>query len=225
MAKMLKPYSRGRAVSALLISLVPLNGLRVALYKAVMGYSFGSDAHIGLLTIIACESFQAGRGLRLGRNNKFVGPMCVELGESVIIGRFNKFSCGSSAADPGKAHMNYGRSLVIGDRVLINDDHYFDVYGSIHIGDGTWIAGAGSQFWTHGASVMDRDIAIGPRCYVGSAVRFAPGASIGNGCVLGLGSVVVARIEENEAVLGGFPARKIRNIGSDDGRQFLFDVS
>jgi acetyltransferase-like isoleucine patch superfamily enzyme len=225
MTKMLKAYSRSRTVAAVLISLAPFNGLRVALYRNVMGYSLGADTRIGPLTIISCESFRAGKGLRLGRNNKFVGPMLVDIGESVIIGRFNSFSCGSSTLDPAKAHMNYSRSIFLGNRVLINDNHYFDVYGSINIGEGTWIAGAGSQFWTHGASVMDRDIKIGPGCYVGSAVRFAPGSSIGNGCVLGLSSVVVARIEENDAVLGGFPARKIRDIGVEDGRQFIFDVS
>jgi acetyltransferase-like isoleucine patch superfamily enzyme len=224
LAKILKPYPRSRAFTALAISLIPLNRARVWLYKHLLHYEISPDARIGFMTVIACDQFRAGRRLSLGRSNRFIGPFRVDIGDEVIIGRFNLFSCGPTAVDPEKAGMNYARRFVVGDSVLINDGHYFDVYGKVEIGAGTWVAGMGSQFWTHGASVMDRDINIGEGCYLGSAVRFAPGAGLADRCVLGLGSVVVSRIEEDDAVVAGFPAKKIRNISPDDNRQFIFQA-
>ena len=224
-ASMLKPYARQRMLLAMAISLLPLNGLRVGLYRRLMGYDLAPGARIGLMTVIACESFKAGRNLVMGRNNRFVGPLRVEFGEQVIVGRFNLFSCGTSAGSPDKAHMNYARRITAGDGVLINDNHFFDVYGALDIGARTWVAGMGSQFWTHGASVMERDIRVGAGCYLGSAVRLAPGAEIGDRCVLGIGSVVVSRLAETDAVLAGFPAKKLRDITPEDGRQFVFEAS
>ena len=72
--------------------------------------------------------------------------------------------------------------------------------------------------------MTDRDIEVGANCYLGSGVRLAPGATIGAGCVLGLGSVVVSKIRETDAVLAGFPAKKIRDIRPEDARQFLFSA-
>ena len=66
----------------------------------------------------------------------------------------------------------------IGDNVTI--EPFATVKGDVVIGDGSWIAGHASQFWTHGLSVADRDIHIGKKNYIGSAVRFAPGAAIGD---------------------------------------------
>lgn len=225
MSKILKPYPRHRTLMALTISLLPSNGLRVLLYRLLMGYRIGPGSRIGVMTVIACESFHAGRGVSIGRSNRFIGPVRVELGDKVIIGRFNQVICGASAADPAKAAMNYARRFVLGDKVLVNDSHYFDAYGLIEIGAGSWVAGTASQFWTHGASVMERDIVVGAGCYLGSAVRFAPGSGLGDGCVLGLGSVVVSKIDDRNAVIAGFPAKKIREISVEDDRQFVFQAN
>ncbi|CAN5153714.1 hypothetical protein BH10PSE4_BH10PSE4_07110 [soil metagenome] len=222
--KMLKPTSRARTLLALIVSLLPSNGLRILFYRALFGYRFGAGSGVGFGTLITCATFTCGARTFIGRDNRFIGPFKVEIGDKVIIGRFNRFTAGAMAADPSKAKMNYALHLRVGDGVLINDSHYFDVYGRISIGDGTWVAGAGSQFWTHGASVLDRDIDIGARCYLGSAVRFAPGAGIADDCILGLGSVVVSRLTETSRVVAGFPAKPLRPIDASDDRQFVFEM-
>ena len=222
MSEILKPPARGRSILALAISLLPLNALRVFAYRRLFRYEIGRGARIGLLTVIACDRFRCGARTAIGRNNVFLGPFAFKGGDDVIIGRANRFVCGASAASTQKSHMGYARQVRIGDGALVNDEHYFDCYGAISIGDRTWVAGVGSQFWTHGASVADRDIEVGSGCYLGSGVRLAPGSAIGSGCVLGLGSVVVSPISEVDAVLAGFPAKKIRDIRPEDERQFVF---
>ena len=93
---------------------------------------------------------------------------------------------------------------------MITSNHYFDVVGAFVLGNNSWIAGTGSQFWTHGAGVQERNITIGEHCYLGSAVRFAPGSSVGDNCIVGLGSVVTKKFNSNNAMIAGHPARIIR---------------
>jgi len=76
---------------------------------------------------------------------------------------------------------------------LIISKHCFDVVGYFILGDNSRIAGRGSHFWTNDAGVDDRYITIGDRCYIGSAVRFVPGTSVGGNCVFGLGSVLTKK--------------------------------
>ena len=142
--------------------------------------------------------------------------MMVEVGARTYIGRSNLFECGVTAARADKAHMGYTRKLKIGAECLFSEDHFFDVYGTVTIGDGSWIAGRGSQFWTHGASVQDRDITIGQRCYVGAMTGFAPGGAIADDVVVAMGGIVAGRVEASNVVIGGVPARVIRPRGPED---------
>lgn len=202
------------------ISAIPLNALRVRLYTALMGYRFGPGARIGPFVVIAVDAFEAGEQLSIRRSNVFEGPFSVRLGARCIIGRFNRFECGHAAALPSAAGKGYGRSLVVGDDCLIHEGHLFDVYGTVSIGAGTWVAGFGSQFLTHGASATDRDITIGSRCYLGSAVRFAPGSGLGDEVMLGMGAVVARRLEGDRVVVAGVPARVVRAREAEDAYRF-----
>jgi acetyltransferase-like isoleucine patch superfamily enzyme len=88
------------------------------------------------------------------------------------------------------------------------------------LGRESWIAGCGSQFWTHGISVMDRDIVIGEECYIASAVRFAPGSGIGNKVIVSMGSVVAKKIADDNIIVAGVPAQKIRDRDPEDVYKF-----
>lgn len=90
------------------------------------------------------------------------------------------------------------------------------------IGDRCWIAGRGSQFWTHGASTPRTTVHIGADCFVGSACRFAPGAAVAEHCVVSLGSVVTRRFTTPYRLLGGVPARELRDIAEDIAAGRLF---
>jgi serine acetyltransferase len=111
-----------------------------------------------------------------------------------------------------------------GKGVTISRGNRFCGPFTITIGDGAWIAGCDSQFWTHGASAMDRDVAIGHGCYLGAAVRMAPGSAIADRCVLGIASIVASRLDQADTVLGGFPARRLREICPEDSRQFALTM-
>lgn len=209
-----------KKIVALAISWLPGSALRVGAYRVVLGYSFGPGVRLGWGVMIAVDSFRAGSEVTVRRNTTFMGPIRVELGDRTFIGRLNKIECGDSAADPTQAHMRYARAFVTGKDSLVNEAHLFDVLGLIQIGDGTWVAGFGSQFLTHGAGTMNRDILIGSQSFLGSAVRFAPGSGVGDRVMVGMGAVVTKRIAENDVVVAGLPAKVIKERTEDDGYVF-----
>jgi acetyltransferase-like isoleucine patch superfamily enzyme len=206
---------RIRLLISLLIALVPLNVLRLALYRGLLGYDIGPGCRIGMLNLIACKRFSLGHSARIGRANVFRGSFEFSAGPNLFVGDFNVFSCPKALDHPKLAGRRYATRIEFGEDCLVNDGHYLDAHGRITIGDGTWIAGRASQFFTHGVGVLDRDIAIGKDCFIGSAARFAPGSGIGDRNLVGIGSVVVGRIAADGSLISGFPAQAIRSIAGD----------
>lgn len=195
-----------KIVLAALISIVPINALRVLGYR-LLGYKV--SGRIGFGTVIAVSEAHIEK-CKIGIFNLFVGPMKIEIAPGAAIGNRNTFSCGFWTTQPQHQDRIYARSLQVGTNTLITSNHYFDVAGSFTLGENSWIAGIGSQFWTHGAGVTDRDIHIGRDCYIGSAVRFAPGAVVGDNVIVAMGSVVTKKFDVSKAMIGGIPATVLK---------------
>ena len=207
------PYLRSttlkkmKIVLAALISLLPLNGLRVFGYR-LLGYRI-QESQIGFGTIIAVDEVSM-ESCKVGPFNLFIGPLNVHIHRGASIGNRNEFVCGYWVLRDEYKSAQYLRRLEVCDDALITSRHYFDLSGSLVLGERSWIAGIDSQFWTHGAGVKERDIKIGSDCYLGSAVRFAPGSSIGDHVVVAMGSVVSGALSESNALVGGVPARVLK---------------
>lgn len=193
---------------AILISILPANFLRVIGYRVLFGYRI-AKTRIGFGTVIVVDGASI-ENAKIGFFNLFIGPMKIKIGESASIGNRNTFSCGYWVLQGKYKESNYARTLDIGAQALITSHHYFDIAGKLKLGDRSWIAGIGSQFWTHGAGARERDMEIGTDCYLGSAVRFAPGSSIGNNVIVAMGSVVTSRLNVDNALIGGVPAKVLK---------------
>lgn len=197
-----------KIVLAALISLLPLNGLRVLGYR-LLGYRI-RNARIGFGTIISVDEAIL-ESCKVGPFNVFAGPMKIHIHRGASIGNRNEFICGYWVLRDEHRDRHYARSLEVCEDALITSRHYFDLSGALVLGERSWIAGIDSQFWTHGMGVADRDIRIGSDCYVGSAARFSPGSSIGNDIVVAMGSVISGNLSENNALIGGVPARVLKS--------------
>ena len=110
--------------------------------------------------------------------------------------------------------------LRIGRHVGVAMFHYFNVQDELTIGDFTTVAGRDPIFHAHyldatSGAQCTRPIHIGEYCMLGAAVRFAPGASVPNCCVVGMGSVVTKPFTEPYCLLGGNPAGVLRRLPED----------
>lgn len=68
-----------------------------------------------------------------------------------------------------------------------------------------------------------RPIHIGNDCWFGAAVTVCPGVTIGNGCVIGAGSVVTRDIPDN-TFAAGVPCRVIREITERDSMKYKPEI-
>ena len=197
-----------RIIFGHLISILPTSKLRCFLYRTIFDYKIYQST-IGWRTVIVVHCAKLIE-CQIRNNNRFIGPMNIIINNNSFIGSGNTFDCGWWTIDNQLENMNYARNLLIEENTHIGTGHYVDVVGSFMLSKNSWIAGRGSQFWTHGAGVHDRNIFIGENCYVGSAVRFAPGSSIGNNSIVGLGSVITKKFNSENVIIAGQPAKIIR---------------
>ena len=112
------------------------------------------------------------------------------------------------------ADWSHKPRFLLGKNSVITLEHYSDFAASIVAGDHSTIAGYGSQFWTHGPDIGCKDIQIGNDCYFGCAVRFFPGSADGNRVLVATGSILIDRIEVDDAMIAGMPA-KMKKEGYD----------
>jgi len=116
-------------------------------------------------------------------------------------------------------YSEFGKTLTLGKDVFINLGCRFQDTGGITIGDGTLI-GHGSTLTTlnHGvdprrrADMHPAPITIGRKVWFGASVTVVPGVSIGDGAIVGAGSIVTKDVPAN-TIVAGVPARIIKPTG------------
>jgi maltose O-acetyltransferase len=114
-----------------------------------------------------------------------------------------------------------GANIELGDRVGFNYGCYVNGYGGLTIGSGT-IIGPYTMIHTANHRIEDlyrpipeqgwqpQPVEIGPECWIGMGVCILPGVRIGEGCVIGAGSVVSRDLEAFSVAVGN-PARVLRS--------------
>ena len=119
---------------------------------------------------------------------------------------------------------DYGYHIHLGKQVFINTNCYLMDCAPITIGDHVFI-GPHCGFYTasHPLNYTMRNaglekalpITIGSNVWFGGHVVVLPGVTIGDGCVIGAGSVVTHDIPANSVAVGS-PCRVISTIDQDD---------
>jgi acetyltransferase-like isoleucine patch superfamily enzyme len=203
-------------ILSLIVSFAPLNAIRVAVLRVMPQVTLGQSVRIGWGCRIAVDRLQVGDNVTIGRLNRFVGPVSIMIGSGTQIGARNRIGCSSWVSEKRYAEQGYARTMRVGPNCLVTDDHLFDCAGLVEVGEGTWFAGSASQVWTHGVGIAERDVIIGSRCYLGSAVRLAPGARLGDECILSLGAVLSGDLSAARcAMVAGMPAKVIKQLEAD----------
>ena len=158
--------------------------------------------------------------LKCRRKMIFKGTSIIddEIGENFSLGRNSIIECTGVINE-------LGEKLVIGNNVGIAANAFIAVRGLVEIGDDTII---GPNVKIHAENhifsniekpirlqgATRKGIKIGKDCWIGSGVTILDGVTIGDGCVIAAGAVVTKSFE-NCSVIGGVPAKLIKNRKSD----------
>lgn len=188
-----------KSISLRIIKFIPISALKIVLLRKLFGYSIGRNVRIGK-SIINCKKVNIGDNVYIADKNVI---QCNEL----TIGYNTSIHSGNI--------IQGCANFAIGTNSRIINNHFFDLWNTIQIGNNTWVAGRNSQFWTHGSihtknSKKDLSIKIGDNVYIGSSSLFAPGANVASENLIGLGSVVSSVFDESCTIIAGNPAKVVK---------------
>ena len=111
-----------------------------------------------------------------------------------------------------------GINIKLGKNVFINSGCCFQDHAGIEIGDGTLIGHQvviatinHAQDPVSRADMFPKPVKIGKNVWIGAHATILPGVTIGDNAIIAAGAVVTKDVENN-AVVGGVPAKKIKDI-------------
>lgn len=113
---------------------------------------------------------------------------------------------------------DFGRNIHLGENVFINSGCRFQDQGGIWIGSGSLIGhNVVIATLNHDLDPENRQalhpkpVHLGENVWVGAGAIIVPGITVGDGAVIGAGSVVTRDVE-TRTVVAGNPARPIRDV-------------
>lgn len=118
-------------------------------------------------------------------------------------------------------NTDFGKNIHIGENVFINSGCKMQDQGGIYIGDDVLIGHNAclltlnhDQNPDNRADMHPEPIYIEDKVWLGSNVTVLPGVRIRRGAIVAAGAVVTRDVEAN-TIVGGIPAKFIKNVGED----------
>jgi acetyltransferase-like isoleucine patch superfamily enzyme len=225
---------RLRILTLSLLALLP-GFLKRPLYRLLFGYRIGRNVKLGI-AYLDCQRLSIGDHTRIGHGVVFWGCGEVAIGRHVRIGFLNLFRGGIrltlddyaevirlnviNAIPENDCTTEPDSTFALGYGSVITAEHRIDFTDRVTIGRRSILGGRNSSIWTHNRR-EGKPVAIGDYCYVGSEIRMAPGARVPDRSIVGLGTVIVAPLEETDSLFAGVPAKRRRALDEDD-RALIF---
>jgi acetyltransferase-like isoleucine patch superfamily enzyme len=147
------------------------------------------------------------------------------------LGRFESAFLLSRAASVGagctvgaRLQVDGPERLILGTNVHIGDGAFIKAGGGLRIGDNTHISRNVTIYTTshrydgtalpYDDHVEEKPVSIGRNCWIGMNVSIAPGTTIGDGAIIGLGCSVAGDIP-SLAIVGNPPVRVLKERDGD----------
>jgi len=126
-------------------------------------------------------------------------------------------------ANWGGHFVHFGKNVYANFGLTLVDDTHIYVGDNVMFGPNVVVATAGHpilpELREQGLQ-YNAPVHIGKNCWIGAGALLMPGVSIGEGSVIGAGSVVTRDVPANVVAVGN-PCRVLRPVGERD-RQFYF---
>ena len=221
--------SKARLALLAVIGLLPSFLMRPC-YRLMFGYRIGKRVRLGF-SIIDAQECVIEDDVSFGHFNLVVGVRKLTVGDHVRVGHLNVIRGGdevhigrysdilrlneiNSIPDPEVVNP-VDPTLIIGPGTIITTGHKIDFTDRVEIGRRAIIGGRNSSLWTHNRQRTE-PITIGDFAYVGSEIRMAPGSAIPSRCIVGIGSVIVGKIDADGWLIAGVPAKPVKELSAAD---------
>lgn len=220
--------SRPRLAVLAVVALLPMPLKRLA-YR-LQGFQVARTARVGC-SIVDALSCSLAEGVVIGHGNAIVGVRRLEMGDHAHIGHLNIVRGGDEVrlerwsqilrlnvinAIPEPIMTTVASpAFRLGPGAIVTAGHKIDFTDRVDIGRRAIIGGRGSSLWTHNRQ-QTGPLTVGDQAYLGSDCRVAPGASVPARAVVGMGAVVVGRLQQTEWLYGGVPARPLKALDESD---------
>lgn len=142
----------------------------------------------------------------------FVRAMLYQVVCGVKLGRFSSIHRRCRMYHP--SHVWIGENTVINYGVLLDGRRGLIIGDNVSISEGTAILTLGHDLDDPDFTLKGGQVVISDRVFIGSYARILPGVILGEGAVVGVGSVVTKDVAPY-TVVGGAPARYIRDRSRD----------
>ncbi len=221
--------SRFRLFVLGLIALLPSFLMRPC-YRLLFGYRVGKRVRIGF-SIIDAAHCTIEDDVQIGHLNVVLGVNKLTMGDHVRIGHLNIIRGGDEVrlgryseiirvneinSIPNPEVVNpVDPKFLLGPGSIITAGHKIDFTDRVEIGRRAIIGGRNSSLWTHNRQ-RTLPISVGDFAYVGSEIRMAPGSAIPPRCIVGIGAVITGKIDGEGYLIGGVPAKLIKELSEDD---------
>jgi acetyltransferase-like isoleucine patch superfamily enzyme len=223
-----------RLAALAFVALLP-NFLKRPAYRLCFGYKIGQRVRVGF-TILDAAECEIAADARFGHFNIVTGVERLVIGEHARIGHLNIIRGGdevrigryaeiirlneiNSIPDPEVVNPVEPK-FHLGDGSVVTTGHKIDFTDRVSIGRRTILGGRNSSLWTHNRQ-RTRPILIGELSYIGSEIRVAPGGVIPSRCIVGIGSVITGRLEGENQLIAGVPAKPLKPLNEED--RFLIE--
>lgn len=145
---------------------------------------------------------KCGKNVRIGRNCKMI-PSHVSMGDNVSIGE-------GSWLMASIAHIHIGNNVITGPNITIRGgDHRFDIVGRyiIDVKDSEKLP------------ENDADVYIGDDVWIGQHAVILKGVHIGEGCIIGAGSIVAKDVPPYTIHIGVHAPAEFKRFTEDQIKQ------
>ncbi len=203
--------------------------LKRPLYRLLFGYKIGKRVRIGF-SIINAKECVIDNDVSIGHLNALIGIKKLTIGDHTRIGHLNIIRGGdevrlgryteiirlneiNSIPDPIIVTPADPR-FILGDGSVVTTSHKIDFTDRVEFGKRVILGGRNSSLWTHNRQ-KTKPIIIGDYSYLGSEIRIAPGGEIPPKCIVGIGSVITKKFEDEYFLIAGVPAKAIKELDED----------
>jgi len=223
MAKPLLPKDRIPFGHLLVFGWLP-SPVKAWLYRLVLGYRIGRGVRFGFGGVVVGRDVELADHVEIGLFAVVMGRR-IRIGRHSSVGTFSYVSCrvieiGEDAKIREQVYVG-GPQLpesrfALGSRTIVLQMAYINPTKPVVIGDDTGIGGH-CLIFTHGAwlsalegyPVNYEPVTLGRSVWLPWRVFVMPGATIGDGCVIGANSLVAGTIPPRSLALGS-PAKVVR---------------